>query len=311
LPLTDDQRADYVEDAEAFFAVMRRTHQWDALAPDAVPGWLGNFPATGASRYFACRILRGLIYYSERDVETLLREALFDQVLGRIVRAEYQLPSKFGCLPSKLAFELQRALERTVLVPLTASGLPSESSPEITRIAQQRLSVPKANILYPEHLDKESLERFDHVVIVDDNLGSGAQFRGVWSEYKLADGSLLSDLLAPPRVSVHSLVLVGAAKALAELRVSYPMVDFCCAQELPSNYGVFAPSSVYWPDADEQSEAFASLTAHLASVGIPVDGWDALTYAVILHKTIPDWSLPALWMSAEDWKPLLHRKTSA
>jgi hypothetical protein len=311
VPLTDTERADYVEDAEAFFAVMRRTHQWDALAPDAVQGWLGNFPQTGATRYFACRILRGLLYYSERDVETLFREALFDQVLGRIVRAAHQLPSKFGCLPSKLAYELQRVLERTVLVPLTSSGRPSESSPEITRIAQQRLSVSKGNILYPEHLDKEALGKFEHVVIVDDNLGSGAQFREFWSEYKLPDGSLLSDLLAPPGVSVHSLVLVGAADALGELRVNYPSVAFCCAQELPSNYGVFATSSVYWPDADEQTEAFAALTAHLASFGIPVQGWNDLTYAVILHKTIPDWTLPALWMSTEDWKPLLHRKTCA
>lgn len=311
MPLTDTERAEYIEDAEAFFAVMRRTHQWDALAPDAVQGWLGNFPQTGATRYFACRVLRGLLYYSGRDVETLFREALFDQVLGRIVRVEHQLPSKFGCISSKLAYELKRALERTALVPLTSSGRPSESSPEITRIAQQRLTVPKDNILYPHHLDEETLKQFDHVVIVDDNLGSGSQFREFWCDYQLPDGSLLSDLLGKHNVSVHSLVLVGAKEALSELRTDYPNVAFSCAQELPANYGVFATSSVYWPDAEEQAEAFATFTTHLESFGIPVLGFNELTYAVIIHKTIPDWTLPALWMSTEDWKPLLHRRNCA
>src|SRR5688500_5994888 len=88
MPLTEEQRRDYVQDAEAFFAIMRRAGQWDGLLPDAVNLWLENFD-TPSLRYFACRILRGLLYYSERDTETLLREGLNHQVLGRLVRMEH------------------------------------------------------------------------------------------------------------------------------------------------------------------------------------------------------------------------------
>jgi hypothetical protein len=299
MPLSANQRTAYVEDAETFFSLMSRTRQWDALQPDAVQRWLDNFP-TDELRYYACRVLRGLLYYSERDVETLLREALFHKVIGGIVRSEQRALS-FGQFPSTLAYNFRRTVERTLLVPLVVADSPAESSSEVTRIAQQRLDIPGSRICYPHQIPEQDFADIDNVVIVDDNLGSGDQFREFWTTYRGHRSSELARFLASANASVFSLVLVANAPALAALRDEFPEVAFCCAQELPSAWEVFGNSSVYWPDPEEQTEAETALEAHLGKFGIPLKGYGAMSYALILHRTVPDWCLPALWQQAEDW----------
>lgn len=304
MPLTEEQRHDYVQDAEAFFAIMRRAGQWDGLLPDAVNLWLENFD-TPPLRYFACRILRGLLYYSERDTETLLREGLNHQVLGRLVRMEHQIPSAFSCYPSLLNYHLTSARQRTLLVPLTTDANPSESALQVTRVVRKRLHFPSANICFPNQLVAQDFSKFKHVVVVDDNVGSGAQFREFWENCPV-DGTTVGRYLSQSGATLHYLVLIGTASAVAQLRTDFPEVDFRCAQNLPDNYGVFAPASVYWPDAEEQAEAQQAVTQLVEGRGVTPVGWNGMTYAAVLHQIIPDWCLPALWQKTVDWTPLIE-----
>lgn len=309
VPLTAPQRKDYTEDAEQFFAVMRRSGQWDGIAADAVPRWLNNFPSDSL-RYFASRILRGLVYYSERDIGTLLKEGLLHQVLGQLVRERYQLASGFTCYPSVLSYQLRSHAERTLLVPLTPSDNPAESGPAIARLAEQSLAFPRSNICYPDQLKDRDFSNVDDVVLVDDNLGSGEQFREFWPSY-LVDGRVdVGRFLGAAASRIHYLVLIATESALNQLRSNFPEVHFACAQRLPGSYDVFAPGSIYWPDLEEQNEARSELELHLAQFGVSLRGFEGLTYAVVLHNTIPDWCFPAFWRKEEDWFPLLTRRNS-
>jgi hypothetical protein len=288
---------------------MRSLGQWDGLEPNAANRWLDNF-STGPLKYFAARILRGLVYYSERDIGTLLKEGLVHQVLGRLVREEYQLKTEFSCYPSRLTYELKRHTERTLLVPLVMSDNPAESGPGITRIAERLLGFSRDNICYPDQLIDRNFSEIDDVVIIDDNLGSGQHFRKFWDDFANRDGVAISRFLTHAAKRVHHLVLVAVEPAFRSLVADYSDVRFAAAQLIPGDYGVFAPNSVYWPDTEEQTEAYNAFQSHLSSFDIPISGFSDMTFAVVLHDTIPDWCLPALWLQRPDWTPLITRKNS-
>jgi hypothetical protein len=299
----------HVEDTEAFLNLMLRSRQWDGLDSTRVERWLGNFDSD-LLRYYALRILRRVVYYSEMDGELLLREALLHRVIGAEIRRTHQVASSFGRLPSFLESEFKRTLPKTLLVPLMDSGKPSESSPAITRIAAQRLNVPTESIHFPEKVTKSDLAACDRVVLVDDNVGSGQQFRAFWNTFEVASGERFQDLLKSAQKPLYYVVLVGTSTALTDLRADHPNIRFCATQELTPDYEVFAPDSLFWGDPTECTAAKALIDEHLKSRGIPLLGWASLGYAVVFHRTIPDWSLPMFWQGNENWHPVLERKNS-
>jgi hypothetical protein len=120
------------------------------------------------------------------------------------------------------------------------------------------------------------------------------------------DTTTVGRYLAQTGATRHYLVLVGTTSAVEQLRKDFIEVDFRCAQNLPEDYGVFAAQSVYWSDAEEQAEARQAVTQLVESRGVAPLGWNDMTYAVVLHRIIPDWCLPALWQKTEDWTPLIE-----
>jgi hypothetical protein len=239
-----------------------------------------------------------------------LKEGLLHQVLGDLVRERYQLPSGFACYPSVLSYQLRSHAERTLLVPLTASDSPAESGPGIARLAEQSLAFPRANICYPHQLKDRDFSVIDDVVFVDDNLGSGKQFRNFWPSYFVDASTEIGRFLGATAARLHYLVLIATESALVQLRSDFPELHFACAQRLPDSYDLFARDSIYWPDSEEQDEAVKTLEDHLARFGVSLRGFEGLTYAVVLHNTIPDWCFPAFWRKEEDWFPLLTRRNS-
>lgn len=307
-PLLASSREVFIEDAQKFVSLMLDTGQWDALDKLTVQNWLRNFPPE--AEYFAWKILRTLIYYSERDLEALLREAIIHRVIGRGVRLEHQIPNDFGRYPSFLRHELLRAVDRTLIVPLLDDDRPSESSLGVTRSALTALGFPTGAFVFPSNLTSVPPSSVDRVIIVDDNAGSGDQFEGFWHNYQLTPTVVPAQYLAQFR-EVNYVVLAATATGMKRLRADFPTVRFTAGQTLTAELGIFDNNSICWQSHEEREEALLILEKALAPFQIPVKGYQDLSHTLILHKNIPDWSLPVLWRGVRgEWAPLVTRKNS-
>ncbi len=287
--------------------IMLRCGQWEGLTKTRVDQWINNFD-TPETQYYAWRILRHLVYYSSRDAELLLKEVLFHKVVGRRVRLGFQVAQGFSHYPSRLKYEQQRALHRTLLIPLMDDDSPGESGPGIVRLALKSLNFPEKSICFPDAVGRHgSFADFDHIVIVDDNTGTGKQFCRFWDSYKLHDGTLLRDVIALSKVPVCYVVLVATEGAISLLRRKYADVDFFAAQELTSEYRIFGPGSACWGSDDERLSAEHALGLHLKKFGVPLRGFNGCDYAVSIREIAPNWTLPMFWYDNEDWNRLLKR----
>lgn len=303
-----DNRDDFIEDTKKLVDLMLATRQWDALDRVAVQNWVGNFSTS--TEYFAWRILKALIYYSERDLGALLREALIHKVLGRHVRATIQIPSKFSTYPSLLQYELSHATRRTAITPLLAGDHPAQSSFAVVRSALIDLGIPQTAFTSSAELCALTPQDTDRIIIVDDNAGSGDQFDEFWTRYELAPGVTPASHLSQ-FAEVHYVVLSATEQGLTRLKVDFPAVTFTAGQVLTPEHSLFDPASTCWHDDAERTEALATLKHVAASRGLALAGYGGLTYAVILHKNIPDWTFPLLWRAIpNEWTPLMTRKNS-
>jgi hypothetical protein len=302
-------RESFIETADNFANLMLHIRQWDGINKTDVLGWISNFDTS--LRYFAWKLLYRLIYYSERDIELLLREVLFHKTLSREVRETYQIPSGFGRYPSFLNFQLKRMFDKTLIVPVLDSSKPHESGPAVTRIAVQRLGIPDASVLFPGDIQDHHLTSHERIIFIDDNVGSGDQFKDFWTDYPFSNQKqLLSEAVESSQLKVYSLSLVAVKQSLVKLQGMFPKVTFRAAQELSAEYEIFSPESIVWSNDAERLEAQAAINTLLNERGVPTYGHANLSFGVIMHQTIPDWSHPMLWRERPDWKPLLRRKNS-
>lgn len=137
-PMTQPLRDTAVQDTRLFLDLMQSTHQWDGVPPDSVKRWLNNFTSADLT-YFATRILRHLLYYSERDTALLLNEVIIHRLLGTRVRSTQQLASGYSKHLTTLQWNLNSAKARTLITPLLDANKPSESSLALTRLLMQEL----------------------------------------------------------------------------------------------------------------------------------------------------------------------------
>jgi len=81
---------------------------------------------------------------------------------------------------------------------------------------------------------------------------------------------------------------------------------------LTEKYRVFSDESIgfFWTDKDQLAKAKEYFSRLEQDRGVPMYGYGALDFAVIIHRNIPDWTLPIFWKDATDWNILLPRKDS-
>lgn len=300
----------YIDDCEPYASLMIAARQWDYVNHTAVRQWIGNFGPSKFGTYCAWRILRNLIYYSARDIEALLREGLFHNILGHDIRIKHQIASEFSRYPSHLKYYLERSKEKTLLVPIMSNNNPSESAPEVSRIIVQKLRFPEGNVVFPKDLTDAMLSSYDRIILIDDNIGSGDQFDEFWNEFECSDRYLVSQRLTGCGKPIYCLVVVATEAGIDKLESSYSEIKFLATQKLGTKYQVFSQNSIFWANDAEREKAKDLFSNVLRSFGIPLLGHKDLDYAVILHDTIPDWSLPMLWKSSVEWNLLMESKNS-
>lgn len=152
-----------------------------------------------------------------------------------------------------------------------------------------------------------------NLVIVDDCVGSGQQLRTFWEETEVSDDGenlTIKELCQKYEAQANYLTLFGYNKSINELREEFAELNIICVLELDDQHRVFSDSSYIWEDKEERTKAFNLFDSLAKNAGISTYGYKDLDFAFIMHKTIPDWSLPIFWQENSDWKLLLRRKNS-
>ena len=90
----------------------------------------------------------------------------------------------------------------------------------------------------------------------------------------------------------------------------YTVANISFAEVLDESHRIFTSNHLCWEDAEEQQTVRTLLETELSKYGIRLMGFHDLDFAVAVHDTIPDWSLPMLYKNINGWNMLIERKDS-
>lgn len=297
----------YMDQCSLFFSFLLRKKQWSGISNADYIRWCNNFDQIDEGKYIGTRILNSLLYYSEDDLLKLLDDAIMGIFENEII-LPLQISSNFNCLPSQLEYAVKEAIPKTILMPSIEDLMdPGASGPEIIRDVRNHFR-PKLQTIFNDNLSTKA--EYDRVIIIDDCIGSGKQCETFWTTAKIQEGKLLRDWAAETKTKAYYIALVGYKKAVQELREKYTDLTIVCAEYISDHHQIFSDKSSCWKDKDEQMWAQDKLGTRVREVGVSLLGHSDLSFAVALHKTIPDWSLPALYKNKSDWKHLIERKNT-
>ena len=294
----------YINRCRAYIDFMLSQQQWSGLTKETIDLWLSNFEDLEKNdKELVYKLLTNLIYFSEQDVIKVLSEGLRSCISDKII-LKAQIDSDF-CLSAKALENIYRdQLEVSCFIPLLDSGAPHESGNYISRLLVQEGLIKTTQSMFAEKITQYFVNTgFKRLVIVDDCVGSGDQLDTFWNETYIQNVDnkmcLLRDFCVNNNIEAKYLTLFGYEKNIKVLNDRFDDLEVFCARMLGEELRVFSDNSYIWKDGNELKKAL-----------IPLYGHKNLDFAFIMHKTIPDWSLPLFWKTNSDWELLLRRKNS-
>ncbi len=295
----------YITQCNAYIEFMLSNQQWTGFGRSDIDKWISNFSDFSQEEMvYVYKLLVNLIYYSENDIISILDDGIYECVYKKAI-LEQQIKTGFKLSQQALSKIKESTIEQCCFIPLLDNDSPHESGLMITRLLVQNAIISGTQSIFAEKLPELfEQQEITHVFIVDDCVGSGQQFNTFWNESHVE----LKEFCTKKKVSVFYLSLFGYSDSIKNLRQSNPDIQIHCMRELQYEHRVFGRESYIWKDELEKAKAlFLNL---LESCNIPLLGFSDLDFAFVMHKTIPDWSLPMFWKENSDWNLLLRRKNS-
>ena len=304
----------YINKCKAFIDFMLTQQQWSGLTKADIDSWLSNFrDLSHEEQELVYKLLTNIIYFSENDVTDALKLGVYN-CLSYFDVLEKQKSSNFSLSSNTLKNTHKSNINKACFVPLLDSGAPHESANNVCRILVQQGIIPAEKSMFIDQVPALLKSgQVNNLIIVDDCVGSGDQLRTFWEETRIdVDGSSISikELCQKYRATVNYLTLFGYNKSIDDLRKEFPDLNIFCVRELNDQLRVFSDSSYIWRNEKEKNRAFTLFDSLAKNAGISTYGYKNLDFAFVMHKTIPDWSLPIFWKENSDWKLLLRRKNS-
>lgn len=288
--------------------------QWSGIGNREVDKWLQNFKDLSLEdKHMVYKLLTSVIYFSEKDVTDVLKDGVFkciayDSILKSQIDNEFQLSNR------ALQNLYEKELSQACFVPLLDSDSPHESGNYVSRLLVQQGIIPPSQSMFIDKVPECFKDgKFNKLIIVDDCVGSGHQLTGFWTKTKVKDNGKdisIKELCTKYSVSAKYLTLFGYNKSIEDLRSIFKDLTVYCVRDLSDQQRVFTDESYVWSNNDERDKAIELFGTLCKNAGIPLLGYNNLDFAFIMHKTIPDWSLPLFWMENSDWNLLVRRKNS-
>ena len=267
-------------------------------------GWLSNF--TKHEMDHAIHLLYAFLFYSENLVNQLFVTAF--QSLSREL-------TPIGTPPSNVKAAWRAFVDGAIITYVTGE-IPSVTDSGLTfaRKARQLLAIPEERIMSPDDALSQIYNKGARdIVFVDDFVGSGDQFLATWQRLVDVSPSLQTSFR---RVAASTrgnrflyCPLLCTQQGYERLRRAHPEVRLVPAHIVSDRYSVFSPESIVWPPHLKptavdfvQMLASAQVCRILAGEVTTSSG-----LALALHNSVPDATLPIIYWTQNDWKPLIQR----
>ncbi|RLJ98799.1 phosphoribosyltransferase-like protein [Tenacibaculum discolor] len=286
---------------------------WSKLKMKELQNWVGNFK-NHRERYCALKLLDRFVYYSEEDIIHLIKYGIYEKIVKRHL---LQLEQKYNFIVSdeKIARAKDLFLKNIYFIKLD-TGNPSQSSEAMLRYLKIDIGFPESNILDIKNLKAETLSKCNHLVIIDDFIGSGTQIRNFWNygKVQLDDEEILLNKLEErfSNLSIEYFCLVCTEEGYDNFKYDFDMgvknnLRITYGEILSNKFKVFGKESIYF-DKSEIEYCKNLLQKLCDENGIPFLGYESLDYAVAFHHGIPDCSLPLFYRKNDNWNYLFRNK---
>jgi hypothetical protein len=273
---------------------------WSGLQRHRLDAWITNF-RTPEERYLAARVLDSLIYRSDAQTISLMRQ-LFSRVLPDCAREHRLSPHLQGCYLTLRGTGDPRVRIVPVIPP---NSPPTKSGPTIARHLKRALRFNDDWIIYPHDVPGQ-LGNADVFVFVDDFLGTGTQFNDFLADTGLA-AYVSSCCFIYGSLAAHTL-------GMSNLRIAFPDLHVATVEKLDDSHALFHDTGGSFPDELNSCETAKQFYYDLLDdrglhiVGPDRRGFGHFEIAYAFEHAVPDNSLPILWWDeSSQWRPLFDR----
>lgn len=305
----------HINKCKNYIDTMLSIQQWSGLRKSDIDRWIKNFvDLNDDETLLIYKLLTNIIYFSEKDIVDILEDGVDSCLFNKNV-LEQQLENDFQLSRKAINNIVDIEKSKTCFIPLLDKEGPHESSNFMLRLLVKNGIIKSHQSLFLNNLDDAiNNHGFDKIVIVDDCVGSGDQLKGYWEKKALVqingESVLLKDYCASKKIDVHYLVLFGYDNSINIIKKKIDGLNILCIKQLSDKQRVFAENSYAWVDNNELLKATELVKKITDENNIEMYGYMGYDFALIMHETIPDWTLPLFWRETPDWKPLLRRKNS-
>lgn len=289
--------------------MINTVRHWSAIDQSNVNAWMSNFKKISErEKELLYKLLTNILYFSEDDIINMLSFGV-NNILYKEELLEKELETNFGLDFLQLKKIKDDYLQETCFIPLLFSNSPQESGNYIIRLLVSQKIISDSQAFFPKDLpSKFNEKKFKKVVIVDDCIGSGDQL-GMFLEdtyLKYNDSKIkLQDYCQKNGLEICYMALFGYEKKVSDNNLN---IKIHCLKILKERHRVFIKNSYIWDNINELDYAKEFFVKILKDYEIKLSGYHDLDFALIMHRTIPDWSLPLFWEENNGWKYLLRRK---
>lgn len=285
-----------------------RVRLWPRQTQFDPKGWMSNFD--DAERPFAARLLEGFTFFSNELVA-----ATFRSVFKNLSQVVLRNRSNYLAAANEWA-----AFVDSVIVVRVAGQIASEADSGyiFTRLSRDVLGIAEGRLMSPQAA-LESLRKQPHqsIVFVDDFVGTGEQFVGMWErvhELSNAWASFKSLALTSGAgsISFYYVPLICAERGRGYIAEKCPQVKLLPAHVLAPSYSALATDSVIWrDDMAATGPKFIEKVSERAGLR-DLDGnegcwrgYRRLGLALAFEHGVPDATLPIFTVANDNWKPLI------
>lgn len=311
----ETQLRQYINRCRSYINFMLSQQQWSGITKHDINHWLENFAELSTQEQsLIYKLLTNLIYFSEKDVINALKDGIYNRLFYQKILYK-QKAANFELSAKALTNIVNEELNASCFIPLLDSDSPHESANYITRLLVQEGLISTRQSMFISNLETAiASSTYKRIVIIDDCIGSGHQLTSFWQKQTISLQSgktiLLRQFCKDQNVEAIYLSLFGYDKNIASLQTSFDDLKILCIRELSDEQRVFQDNTYIWENPEDKDIAIKFLSGFTQEKGIPLLGYNNLDFAFIMHRTIPDWSLPLFWMENPDWNLLIRRKNS-
>lgn len=298
----------YLDNRKALIRVICRTKQWSGLDECDIYNWLDNFEDT-FGKYIALKVLIHSIYYSEKNVVELLRHGIYEKIHSAEIKRKLVKENNILIPRTETNSLLQDRIESSAFVPLLDKSRPGESGNQMTRYLIQKLNIAPSQTFFFEKLTDKVILKHKSIIFLDDCIGSGNQLDDFFGKPEV---QTVVNLAVENNIEVYYLIITGYKHNIRKVQQKDNLknIKIIACDELNDFDRIFNEQNILWQDKEEFDKANQYFIDLENNVGIKQYGWSDLDFAVFMHNTVPDWSLPIFYVDNSDWTPLMTRKDS-